>query len=571
MFPKPDIDELWQRFSTLGAESKRALEVMAVAHGKLSKRDTLLAIKAATVRDGHLRPTQVEVGATLARVARVGLLEGRQWAPIEALAERIRRRLIADGRFDARAATVSKVDPVAWDRWRRTTPTALTRELRCAFVAGDLERFDVLLRRFDDLYGVTAPDVSRWVSQPLEAALLERLPLALVAPVLEHLSAREFDALAPEPGLLELVARLAARHPADPTLQRLAARGALLSSRLAEIPKAVRASKDPRDRMLTGLLLLMRGDLAASTKAYASGLAGLRKLSPAGVGVRLAGPDGLLLPLAYALHGGKTRLKQLQTICKRGLEASVGERGAQAGIYEQYARLAELVGGGVPPAGQHPKHPLAALIDGLVDYWSERPLDAARMDEAIAQAEALNQTWLAGELSALRDDDPGRCIPHTTWLGSHRRAKPAWERQLEALEAAVDSAGGPRGPAEVPKARVAWLVRSTADWIDLEARTQVYKARSGWSSGRPVAMKRVATQASAIKGMTERDLRIAAVLRTRQHTGWGGYAEVEYDWPLAATWEALVGHPAVFLAEDSSQRLEVAARRPRVVVEQKRK
>jgi hypothetical protein len=140
---------------------------------------------------------------------------------------------------------------------------------------------------------------------------------------------------------------------------------------------------------------------------------------------------------------------------------------------------------------------------------------------------------------------------------------------LEAI-AAIAGGGGAKRVAGPRKPRVVWLLSQGDDWLELEPREQGPKGKSGWTKGRKIALSRLAEDPGSVEALAAEDLPLVKALSRLSSRGWGGYHEVEYSWPAAATWAALAGHPRVFDSADPTKRLDILSIRPQLVVRRNR-
>ena len=128
-----------------------------------------------------------------------------------------------------------------------------------------------------------------------------------------------------------------------------------------------------------------------------------------------------------------------------------------------------------------------------------------------------------------------------------------WERALESLDAFLGKGTTASETAATPRKtkRLAWFVNP--DTQEVAAVEQAAKG-SGWTDGRPVAMKRLHEQDPRLDYLTTQD-RLALRSIRKDSSGWHGDDSYELDSDRALP--ALVGHPAVFHYAQRSQPLEL--------------
>ena len=187
--------------------------------------------------------------------------------------------------------------------------------------------------------------------------------------------------------------------------------------------------------------------------------------------------------------------------------------------------------------------------------------------------------WVADQLDGVLAKIDGAAPPakYKSLLDLYRPREP-WERTLDAIEAAF-AGGAPKqagnsGAADGPTERLVWRVRvhapdrgqsldelfggtsmELASVMQIEPRLQK-RGKRGWTSGRPVALSRLAEQSGKLEWLTGADLRVAATIRVDR--GWYGNRTYYFSEraPLA-----LVGHPHVFSDLDDAP-IEVSRAQP---------
>ena len=554
----------WNQYLALSEPDRSAVDVFAVADSHPTERDALLAIRAVTAADGARPESDMRLRARVTRLIGVGVLAGRRHVHPE-LGERIRRRLIDSGRFQEIARVLARLTPLpdtSWG-WYRVPEAAVTRAYRQAFLTADMATMNEIARAWSRAYRRQLPNIVSWVVQPLDTATIERLPPPLAASVCDHIGREELLAERAEPGFVELLTRLSARSRV--AFSRTLARRALLAGDIERVDPTT-LGDTPQDLMVLGWYWLIRGDPKRSVKMYAAGLAEHRRSYGKDTHV-LWGPEGLMLPMAFALRGGVGRLKQLGSILRLAEEQLQFATGPRSGVLAAYRQLHRLVTSEPVSVAATDPHPLVVLINALVGIWSDAQLPEGVLDAAIARARTMSWGWLAGELEAVRNGG-STPVRGAVALVSHRESSPAWVRRLDALEAALSSTASKT--AAGPALRVAWELRYGEDWVDLRARAQKRKGRGGWAVGRVVAMSRLADNRSSVKGLGEQDLRIANCLSARRYSGWSDRSGTEYEWAPAATWKALAGHPAVFRHDDPGVPVVVVVKPPTLRVTKRR-
>ena len=138
-----------------------------------------------------------------------------------------------------------------------------------------------------------------------------------------------------------------------------------------------------------------------------------------------------------------------------------------------------------------------------------------------------------------------------------------WERAFDTLTAFLKPEEPKRSAEEASgKAkRLAWLV----DYSEGEVSVVEQSAKgNGWTSGRPIALKRLYQLDARLDYLTDHDHRMRRCLRKEQV--WFGDGQYYFD--EFATLPTLAGHPAVYNAADPSERIELVAYPVELVVKE---
>jgi hypothetical protein len=96
----------------------------------------------------------------------------------------------------------------------------------------------------------------------------------------------------------------------------------------------------------------------------------------------------------------------------------------------------------------------------------------------------------------------------------------------------------------------------------LQPREQTLNAKGEWSKGRPIALKRLKSNAEEFGYLTPQDLRLCAQIKTYAY-GWGNKTDYTFTDKAIAL---LVGHPHVFWEDAPTTRVEVVKGEPELLV-----
>ena len=545
----------------LPAFDRELLGIIALAEEHITRTTAYRALSAIGIGPRGERATTQNIKPSFDRLAGARLITGEQrWLVVEPIAEHLRREIRERGVFKQCAQAVimaclptysrhaPSLNSLAYGRadWRRA--------LRLALYTADEPGVRVLLRapRYNYGYPPAAPfDIVHWVDRPLDTWVLSTLPGDLTSLFLLHIAGWRFDEAAPCDDLLGLAMTLTGEPE-----QASAARTVIdiLASLDAAVPNEPSAKGvNPADELVLATASLQAGDINKAAIRFARAV-------PTNAEDELDGglpphPLALLAPFAFLLRNTKTYSNRGRRIA-RALQ-DLDKRSTRGHLGRALVRLADTLNGAPVAAAPTALHPLVTLIDGLADYWADRERDHGALTAAAAVANAAGMRWIGGELLALRDLDPKRAHNGVRPLFTLREPRSEWQLRLEQLEQVAGTATRATDGAVGANERIVWKLSYSAEhaWIDLEARAQKL-AKGSWSRGRVVGRQRIAGAATAVPGMTEHDLRIAACVR-KQADYWGG---VEYDWPLEHTMRALVGHP--LLVDPLDRPVTVTERRP---------
>jgi len=144
--------------------------------------------------------------------------------------------------------------------------------------------------------------------------------------------------------------------------------------------------------------------------------------------------------------------------------------------------------------------------------------------------------------------------------------KSAWEYQIEQLHTLIVPKIEKKQEVEtvVQDKRLAWFISLKSQSITaLEQKIDRY---GKWTSGKPVAMKRLYEKDDALAYLTSKD-RIALLGLRMQISGW--YNEKTFAFDARYTLNALVGHPCVFHIDNSSLLIELIKGHLELIIEKR--
>ena len=208
----------------------------------------------------------------------------------------------------------------------------------------------------------------------------------------------------------------------------------------------------------------------------------------------------------------------------------------------------------VPPLAQFWRVMLRAWLGDVAQASGRRQPAAARaeaIDGLHVRLQACGLRWFGQQLNAARMLEAGEPVPDVFFAGQRQES---WRLALEALQAL---AGEARAPDGASASRILWALSLDADGAlgTIEPLEQLRGPR-GWNKPRPLPLARLAED----DRLEPWDARVARAVRRDQ-----SYHR-RYVLDRAAAMLALVGHPAVVLAQAPEQTLEVVEGAPTLEV-----
>jgi superfamily II DNA or RNA helicase len=269
----------------------------------------------------------------------------------------------------------------------------------------------------------------------------------------------------------------------------------------------------------------------------------------------------ILYVLALLLDGKDKSLKDATACIK---ELSQQERAY--GVLAYYAD--SLVSGRIPTMPYEVIYyldtPLTLLFGLIVRYWLGLATTADWWDEAAThyrKADEAGYVWLAGEFAAalatvLPEKDKRKPLYTALSAATHdkagtqplialRQPQLAWERTLQALQRLGKSSTPAATTTKVGAERIIWALTK----IPYGTRSTLYNlaprlqkaTKTGWTGGRNVSLKKLATEPETFPFLAPEDLRICQHIHQTY-----SYYQSAYDLDIDHAWQHLIGHPRVF-------------------------
>ena len=465
--------------------------------------------------------------------------------------------------------------------------TDLFRSLRLAVYTDDEAEF-VRLRGFFDAESVQGqgslllseflgnlPASRRWL-ETRKPAIRDALTESFIRVLIEHGVMRD--------GNLDVTAGMAQMPPENtaPCLNKQLLRLDILSANFDRARRRMAALPSEEAYLAAGheaAIAFLTGDNDGALAGFREALKQFRKA----IGKRkvaLEAETGLFHMLALLRANDPALHDELRTL----VDIAKGEYSPFITAHLAIGALLDLASGREASALQtlqklhdsRPSSPMAAAVIALAELFADIAIarEHAQQNEAECErlaphmpiparirAEILSKTAKDGtqwreRVAALG----GETIVAFTGIVSF---KPAWERAFDSLTAFLKPEA-PKQSADKtpPKAkRLAWLVDLTSN--EVAAVEQSVKG-SGWTAGRPIALKRLRERDARLDYLTEDDQRVLRCIR--KETSW--YNDYSYYFDEYRTLPALAGHPNVYDANDRGKRIELVAYPVELVVKQ---
>ncbi len=594
-----------QRAQLLAAYGKatlleqRILQVFSVIYEPAARTGFIACFNQLNIRDAHEKP--VNVSTLRSRlddlIAANLLVQERGQAPRcnPLIVEVLTREVVKAGRFEKYVGAVETSFPVraAWDKTSRafSSQDQFIREVRIGIYRQDIKFIDKQYEDYQKHSYIKNPIAinnifqqvcnnpfdPEWFATLSQELYEAALPSILIDSLLNCSSAK---------GAFNLLHTECTRSGGrcSNLLRLVLTEQLLLRGQIQEAQQVLERVEDfDNATVFWGWLSFLKGDTEQAIEHYSHALKLLRKTT----GKRNAYFNtvaGLFFILALLKQGSASNLEAASEY------ADLIARQPKHWLRSTYFRLYQLIKfqqgdltqkpaiENAPIASFPSGNSLETLLMSLCLYWVNS--DQARkhlpriIDSLYAHAKASGYTWLAMETAELlarlkvrsnygREAKTWREQSGVTSIVGLIEPQEAWELSLKALTNLYKE---PQAAAAKPASslRLAWFVTfySGGNYL-LQPREQKLSAKGIWSSGRPIALKRL-KQAGELDYLTAQDLRVCAELEV----DYGGYyGKTEYRFGKRAI-VALIGHPLVFWEDAPTIPVEVVKGEPELIVKQ---
>jgi len=572
------------RLSALAPRERALVELVSVFYEGVPRTDLARALGRIGDRERGRAPSGQEILPLLEGLARRGWLEGDlQWRVRPELVHLVTLELAEQGRLASTADAVRGLRPASegddpLPRWRWST---MVREARIELYEG----------RWDAARELVTAGMFAEICRPFDRSWVERLPPDLRGRALMDVLDDSVATLSPRGDALEMLEATAFAEPEQLThgAHHLLVEQLLLRGRLAEARQIALARPSVNAQVGAAWLLALDGNWTEAITSYERALTAF---------VKQAGkrhpffPDrgGLFFVVALLADGKTASLKRAKSLAAAAQKKNVS---AHLDGYAILSEAADVLGGEgesedtlyiASGFGLAELDPMTLLLSVAASVWvgTEVPADVlAALGKRALAADAAGYTWLAaqsadavlaaggkdeaGRLSALRARLVGVSLAHAV------TRKERWSEALDALaEIAIPARSSrvSKAAAVEAVARIAWIVTVTKYRIDVAPREQS-RAKTGWSKGRPIALERLAREASTMDFLTAPDRAVCSAIEEHVTSRYyGRYRDLSYALDPGAALRALIGAPNVLTEIDGALvPIEVRERKAKIKVE----
>ena len=574
---------LVEAFGQLPLPDRRMVQLLSVIHLRVDDSTLTRCLNSlGKKRLGGRSIAARQLTARLRELAGAGLVsrevQGSRCHP--GLAEVATRAAIEDQAFAPICAAIRRychpyTTPGVGLSFGIQSPEVALCQLRLALYEGDAVRLQAMLAHYARRYGGYEDEASpleRICLNPFDQAWFSTLGPDVWIPVLSRTLRDQLYNLEPPGEVFRFMQQQleqdedADQQLARPYLRLFMAEQRMAQGRPEEALECFRSDQDAARYSFEGWLELLRGEHSGACERYAKGL---HALGGRYYFSSLAGPFHVL---ALACSGDRADLAEAR---RHVHAAGRDEVNLYGPLFHPLEALLAAAAGDPIRAGLMLRHGGTAeeLRPLELVFWAlaEQRIDqnhAARLVPLLEPVAVLAERSGYLMIAALASEILGELgsAPRTAharrlreqWGGrpllSQVKSRQLWEQSLEALIAL----GRPTDKGQ-QRERLVWNICHVPDerMAVLEPRIQRVSKRGGWTRGRKVSMQHLASDRSP-SVLTAHDRQICACV---QDTCW--YTP-ELD--LEQALPALVGHPLVFWLDNPSERVELVAGEPELVV-----
>jgi SNF2 family DNA or RNA helicase len=516
---------------------------------------------------------------------------GPQCNPL--LAEIATRDAIYEKRFERLVQAVNTGFPLP-RRWKNgplaiSNDRQLVREVRISLYRNDLK---TISQQLEDYYRYNYHKnkltleiiLKQIVNNPFDANWVRSLSVSLQERILVSSLASSMLELQPADGAFLLLREQVTTQKNAQSLRLfpLFIEQLLLRSEWTQAEELLQnvPGEEDRFRSLLGFLEFMRGDDQAAIAHYTLDLKALKKATGKKK-IFFPGMSGVFFVLLLIKDGSPERLKEAAEY------ASIA-RQEKHWLSQTYAVLEHFIAThqgelsrknkilATPIASHSAGNAIETLILSLCLYWSDEEQARKSLPKLLSSfycdAEEAGYTWLAQmagqfllkisprnslskSIKAQLETLKGRSLVELL------QPQETWELCLNALLGLRKEESLTTTKSTMNR-RLVWFITLYGEKVVLQPREQSINAKGDWTKGRPIALKRLKSQADELDYLTPQDLRVCSQITTYTY-GWRNDTEYTFGEKAIAL---LAGHPLVFWEDSPTTRLEIVKGEPELLV-----
>nr|VFJ61213.1 MAG: Superfamily II DNA or RNA helicase, SNF2 family [Candidatus Kentron sp. DK] len=611
----PPPKQLLDAFDGLPEVEKQVLQFFSILFESISRKNLQKCLVRTRVRHAKGRVLSItDLKPMVDKLHRLGLLEmeGYELRCVDAIAAHATRSAVDEGQFPGMAEIIGKDLPPFRSSYSTLLPSLERgwREIRIGVYAHDVERVHRFLRFYRQQYSDRAadrPPLATICGSPFDAQWFRKLPQAIQVLALEEMILpilSDFGDISEIQDILR--EQLDPNGAMAPLFRRMLLGTFLFQGNLTEAREMLDKGQEmPNGVGFQGWLHFLQGENEPALRCFKAALATLRK-GPAKKKAFFPDLRGLFYLLALLKTGDMAQHKRigeyLDIANNTGIATNIP---AHLAIHAALLAHENKVDEALSVTGIISRDPSCdpTLMEmGLGTRYSEQYFYLTELFSMVARfwidpAEArksphhLEQAWeiarkngyrwpameIANLLATLGVETPAKQKEYADYAAEIQEStgmrsilpvvtrEERWERALKLL--ARMGAGAELKITKVPSAkRLVWMLEPHENGVFIRPREQVCSAAGNWSKGRPVAFKRLFSDAGEMDFLTDQDKRVCNAISRDSDYYYGGET-YEIDPKKAIL--AMVGHPLAFLEDSPKTNVEVVKAEPELRVQQK--
>ena len=567
------VQELFDQFDRLDKTEARLVKIAAVAWELVSQTKFLDIFNGSAFKHNGINLYVGELKSMLPKLSSAGFLLqiDAQYRCNSAFADALcDRDFSGDPDFRAIAKAIDREIPLSWYT-HGSGPDRLLREMR---LAKYLDRPDQFNTHYFNLISKGTKEYTQqklldlWLPATFDLAKLEMLPLGIRAFLLaEKFIIQTLHLLPTDAYFLYAVEKLPVfEESARGNLARLTGQIYLLQGDWNGVRLVAKHAGLLTNLIFDGIHRLIIGNTAESITAFQFAVKELRResRSPKNTLTNLGGLFEIMAQLKTQDTAYYQKINvHLEHVYKHGTSYLNAFQYIQAVLLFLQNNKEGAIR--ILNSSHVTTFPITLFFKYLCQYWvEEKSIDRPAVEKYHEMLSANGYGWLAAEMLALRaglnsDDTHLRSaselesarLSFEPLTGVLPRIE-TWEQALNLLSGMVAKSAA--AAEKENDTRLIWLV--DFDRKVLQPKEQRF-GKKGWTSGR--AVPEYSLTRNKVTNMTVQDIRIAEAL---------GYHSWYYLQAVTAVWQALVGHPLLFLAKSPEIAVQLTEESP-VLVAQK--